>query len=145
MLSSPALMCFVLITKTLSGIKWHERMFNERAAVICEIWMGLEVMKVTFVALKASASSVACMVTRVPRGVDALSAKASRPVEKGIGVCGAQLLVKMTGGVLAEASAALQKMSLAARGGVSVSLRALMGHDSEFEHSVSQCCCKGAA
>ncbi|KAH8612722.1 hypothetical protein ERJ75_000856400 [Trypanosoma vivax] len=120
-------------------------MLNERAAVSCETLKRVEVMKVTFVALKVSASSVACVVTSVPRGVDALSAKASRPVEKGIGVGGARLLVKMTGGVVAEASASLQKMSLAARGGMPGSLRVLMGHGSEFEHSVSQCCCKSAA
>ncbi|KAH8619316.1 hypothetical protein ERJ75_000177400 [Trypanosoma vivax] len=138
-------MCFVLVTRTLSGIKWRERMLSEKAAVSCEMLKRLKVMKVTFVALKVSASSVACTVTSVPRGVDALSAKANQPVEKGIGVCGAQLLVKMTGDVMAETSAVLQKMSLAAHGGVSVGPRASMGHGSEFEHSVSQSCCKGAA
>ncbi|KAH8619460.1 hypothetical protein ERJ75_000165500 [Trypanosoma vivax] len=138
-------MCFVLITKTLSGIKWRERMLNEKAAVSCELLKLLEVMKATFVGLKVSASGVACTVTSVPRRVGALRAKASRPVEKGIGVGGTQHLVEVTGGVMAEASAALQKMSLAARGGVSVGPHASIGHDSEFEHSVSQSCCKGAA
>ncbi|KAG8343998.1 hypothetical protein TRVL_05179 [Trypanosoma vivax] len=108
-------MCFVLVTKTLSGIKWRNRMLNKRTAVICEIWKRLKVMKATFVALKASASSVACMVTSVPRRVGALRAKASRPVEKGAGVCGAQPLVEMTGGVVTETSFILQKMLLAAR------------------------------
>ncbi|KAG8343236.1 hypothetical protein ERJ75_000072900 [Trypanosoma vivax] len=138
-------MCFVLDTTTLCDIKWCESMFNERAAVSCEIWKRLKVMKVTFVALKASASSVACMVTRVPRRVGALRVKASRPVERGIGVGGARLLVKMTGGVMVETSFALQKMSFAARGGVSGGFRASMGHGSKFEHSASQWCCKGAA
>ncbi|KAG8341448.1 hypothetical protein TRVL_07719 [Trypanosoma vivax] len=138
-------MCFVLITETLSGIKWRESMLNEKAAVSCEILKRVVVMKVTFVALKVSASSVACMVTSVPRRVGALRVKASRPVEKGTGVCGARLLVEMTGGVMAEASASLQKMSLAARGGVSGGFRASMGRDSEFEHIVSQWCCKSAA
>ncbi|KAH8607926.1 hypothetical protein ERJ75_001375200 [Trypanosoma vivax] len=129
-------MCFVLVTKTLSGIKKSKCILSERAAVSCELLKRLKV-KVTLVALKVSASGVACVVTSVPRRVGALSAKASRPVEKGFGVCGAQLLVKMTGGVMAEASAALQKTSLAARGGMSGGPRALMGHGSEFEHSIS--------
>ncbi|KAH8620275.1 hypothetical protein ERJ75_000077400 [Trypanosoma vivax] len=135
-------MCFVLVTRTLSGIRWRERMLSEKAEVSCET---LKPVEVTFVALKVSASSVACMVTSVPRRVGALRAKASRAVEKGIGVCGARLLVEMTDGLMVEASAALQKMSLAARGGMSGSLCTLMGHDSEFEHSVSQWCCEGAA
>ncbi|KAH8612708.1 hypothetical protein ERJ75_000862600 [Trypanosoma vivax] len=138
-------MCFVLITETLSGIKWRESMLNEKAAVSCETLKRVEVMKVTFVALKVSAGSVARVVTSVPRRVGTLSAKASRPVEKGTGVCGTQLLVKMTGGVVVEASASLQKMSLAARDGMPGSLRVLMDRDSEFEHSVSEWCCEDVA
>ncbi|KAH8619294.1 hypothetical protein ERJ75_000180800 [Trypanosoma vivax] len=138
-------MCSVLITKTLSGIKWRERMLSEKAAVSCETLKRVEVMKVTFVALKVSASSVARVVTSVPRRVGALRAKASRPVEKGISMGGPQPLVKMTCDLMAEASSVLQKMSFAARGGVSGSLCALMGHGGKFERSASQWCCKGAA